>query len=401
MKIRIIYFVIPVVIGLAASLTGFSLLWRLFVVSLLLPLIGFLWTYFALRGLNLDIGALPPVSQAGKTIETNITLHNPRSTPRLMLEVEEQTDIPGYWNRRIANLMPKRQLLLSSEIRLQRRGVYHCGVYRISAGDPLGLFRAERFFGQGRQIMVYPGSQDLPFFDPLHYLSAGFGPGRYVSLQHSNNVASIRDYISGDSLRHIHWRTTAHSSRLMVKVYEPDRSQNSAKNIWVVADMQAAAQAGLGVQSTEEYTVNIAASITRKYIEQGWPVGLLARAEKPYYFTLESGSAHLENIYAGLAVMRAAGEQPLEQLLVSESGHFNLNSMTVVITPACHERLFRALMQLKRQQGIVVAVFLDAATFGGPKMTPGTAVNLQANGIQVYIVRNGDNPDEVLDSRKL
>jgi uncharacterized protein (DUF58 family) len=229
----------------------------------------------------------------------------------------------------------------------------------------------------------------------------GYGPGRWLASQISPNVASIREYMSGDSLRHIHWNTTAHSTRLMVKVFDPDRSHSSAKTIWVVADMNEAAQAGEGDQSTEEYTITIAASILKKYAENSWPVGLIASAEKSYLFSQETGSQHLENMQTALATMRATGKIGIEQLVANEASRFDLNSMTVVITPAWNDRMVSALLQIRRQQGVVIAILLDSRSFGANRGTPSIPASLVQNGVQVYIVKKGDNLSAVLDSRKI
>ena len=401
MKIRVAYFVIPLLIGVAASITGFSLVWRLFILSLLIPVVSYIWTFLVLKDVNVITRTLPPKSQAGETIENGIILVNPNRLPRLMLHIKENSDVPGYRNESIVNLSPNKKLPIESIVFFPRRGQYQLGAYNITSGDPLGLFRTSHSFGVPQSVVVYPSTLDLPFFDPLHYLSPGFGPGRWVSPQSSLNVSSIRDYASGDSLKHIHWRTTAHSSKMMVKVYDPDRSQNSAKNIWVVSDLQSEVQAGRGVNSTEECVVTLTASIIKKYIEQAWPLGFMAQAEKSYHFPVKPGGQHLENILSSLAVMQPKGMVPLEQLLVNESGHFDLNTLTIVITPSWNERLVRVLLQIKRQQGILVAILLDSGTFGGKGAMSGVPSSLQSNGIQVYVVKNGDNLDMSLDSRKL
>ena len=401
MKIRIVYFMIPLVIGITASITGFSLVWRLFILSLFIFLVSYLWTILVLRGIRVEIKRLPAKTQVGQTIENRIELVNPNRVPRLMLNLKEISNVPGYTNEFITNLSPYQSLPTKTRVLFPRRGQYSLGSYQLTSGDPLGLFKTSRSFGTLQEIVVYPATLELPFFDPLHFLNPGFGPGRWVSPQSSTNVSSIREYASGDSLKHVHWRTTAHSSKMMVKVYDPDRSQNSAKNIWVVCDMQADVQAGHDFESTEEYGITVAASIVKKYIEQAWPLGLITQAEKPYHFPVESGSQHLETIYSALAVMQARGKMPLEQLLINESGHFDLNAMTVVITPSWNEKLVRTLLQIKRQQGIVVAILLDRGTFGERGSMSNIPTVLQANGVQVYIIKNGDNLDMAMDSRKL
>ncbi|HSW57271.1 MAG TPA: DUF58 domain-containing protein [Dehalococcoidales bacterium] len=401
MKIRIVYFIIPLVIGLAASLTGFSLIWRLFILSLLLPLVSYLWTFFVLRNIKAESVPLPAQVKAGDTVTGSLTLINQGRIPRFMLQVEEISSIPGYVNQTTVNLLPERQMQIKSQIYIPKRGKYQAGLYTVTAGDPLCLFQTRRTFGSSQNLVAFPATLDLPFFDPLHYVSPGFRPGRNMALQTGTNVASIRDYVSGDSLRHIHWRSTAHSSKMMVKVYDPDRMQNSAKNIWVVCDMEASVQSGSDVESTEEYTITIAASLVKKFLEQGWPVGLISHAEKNYHFPLDTGIIHLDSIQAALSEMNAGGSVPVEQILINEASRFDLHALTFVITPAWNDRLVRTLLQIKKQQGVLVAILLDTGTFGVKRGLTSIPYTLQSNGVQVYVVKSGDNLNMALDSRKL
>ncbi len=401
MKKRIIFFIIPVVIGVLASATGFSLLWRLFILSLAVPLFGYLWTLLSLRGIRGESAELPAKSTAGETIKEKFVLTNSQKLPKWLLTVRENTDIPGHTNIQTVNLAPRASRTLESSIHFTRRGQFTSGKYTATSGDPLGMFTKSQQLGTPHTILVYPRAIDLPFFDPLTHINQGYGPGRWLASQISPNVASIREYMNGDSLRHIHWNTTAHSSRLMVKVFDPDRSHSSARTIWVIPDMNESVQAGEGEESTEEYIVTIAASILKKYAENSWPVGLITSAEKNYTFQLETGSQHLENMETALATMRAAGKASIEQLIASEASRFDLNSMSVVITPAWNERMVSALLQIRRQQGVVVAILLDSRSFGANRGTPSIPASLMQNGVQVYIIKKGDNLSAILDSRKI
>ncbi len=222
-----------------------------------------------------------------------------------------------------------------------------------------------------------------------------------MESQISPNVASIRDYVSGDSLKHIHWQSTAHSSKLMVKVFDPDRSRSSAKMIWVVLDMDQDSQTGTAEVSTEEQSIVIAASLLKKYIDSGWPVGLMAAAEHPYVFPPEAGSQHLESMIAALAMMQAKGKTPIEQLIANEAAHFDIDTMLVVITPSWNEKLITPLLQAKGQQGVLVAILIDPHSFNKEIQVTNLPRNLALHGIQVYIVKNEDNLGSVLDSRRL
>lgn len=402
MKLRIIIFIAaPIITGIAASATGFSLLWRLFILSLLVPLIGFLWTFFNIRNVQAEISKLPAKNQIGDVLDDSLKLTNRSKIPKLMLKVQEASDLPGYSNMSTTNINPGSSIDVHSDVVCSKRGVYTLGTYVMSTSDPLGLFEQTRTLGKPQSILVYPKAFDLPFFDPLTYISSGYGSGKWLSSEISPNVASIREYVSGDSLKHIHWKTTAHSSNLMVKVFDPDRSRSSAKTIWVVLDMQESVQAGSGPESTEEYGIATAASIAKKFIELGWPLGLIARGAQPVTFPLQTSAGHLENINTALTTLNARGQVPVEQLINEEPGRFDLNTLTIVITPSWNDKLVSTLLQIRRQMGVVVAILLDSSSFGGLKRTKGIPVSLLQNGVQVYVVKRGDNLVTSLDSRKL
>jgi uncharacterized protein (DUF58 family) len=401
MKIRIIFIILPIIIGVIASATGFSLVWRLFILSILVPLISYLWSYLSIRDIRSEIRSLPENSQVGDILESRLRLINVNKIPKLLLGIRENTNLPGYSNVTAVNIPSHGSHAIESKVRCTQRGHYTLGSFTISASDPLGLFPRTRNIGEPQKILVYPNSVDLPFFDPLTYINLGYGSGRWLESQISPNVSSIREYSSGDSLKHIHWQTTAHSSKIMVKVFDPDRSHSSAKTVWVVLDMCKSAQAGSGNNSTEEYGITIATSILKKYVESGWPVGFMALAEKPYIFPLETGSHHLGQMTTALATMKALGQTSIEQVINGESPRFDLNTMLIIITPSWSERLVTPLVQVKGQQGVVVTILLDPGSFMEPKSTSVVPRSLVLNGVQTYVVRSGDNLATVLDSRNL
>jgi len=401
MKKSYIYFILPLVIGIIASATGFSLVWRLFILSILVPVISYWWSYSNIRGILYEIKSLPPKSHVGDILETGLKLTNLNRLPKLLLKVQEKTDLPGHNRISAVNLSSRGVTNLQSTVLCTRRGRYKMGPYTLSSSDPLGLFPQSRSIGESQEILVYPDTVDLPFFDPLTHINLGYGSGRWLESQISPNVASIREYVSGDSLRRIHWQTTAHSSRLMVKVFDPDRSRSRARTIWIALDMSQSVQAGSGLHSTEEYGITIAASLIKKFIEDGWPVGFMAGAEQSYIFPLDTGSMHLESITSALATMRAMGTISIDQLLASESSRLGMHPMLIIITPSWSEKLMAPFTQVKTQQGVAVAVLLDPGSFENHGMRSMVPRSLVLNDIQTYVVRKGDNLATVLDSRNL
>src|SRR6202011_6346134 len=102
----------------------------------------------------------------------------------------------------------------------------------------------------------------------------------------------------GDAFNRIHWPTTARTTRLMVREFELDPTAD----VWIVLDLDIDAQAGSGVESTEEYAVTAAASLARHLLDQGRAVGLVSQtASLPGH----RGPRQVERILEVLALAQA------------------------------------------------------------------------------------------------
>ncbi|GAA2631917.1 hypothetical protein GCM10010399_75290 [Dactylosporangium fulvum] len=96
-----------------------------------------------------------------------------------------------------------------------RRGVVTIGPLRVVRRDPLGLLALSRGYGGVSTVWVYP---------KVHHLSAvpsGVArslDGRVDRVPHGSiTFDTLREYVVGDELRHVHWRTTARIGELMVR----------------------------------------------------------------------------------------------------------------------------------------------------------------------------------------
>jgi uncharacterized protein (DUF58 family) len=97
----------------------------------------------------------------------------------------------------------------------ERRGVVAIGPLRVTRRDPLGLAELARQHGDSTQVLVYPRSY------PLAALPLGVArslDGRADRVPHGSiTFDSLREYVTGDDLRRVHWRTSARVGELMVR----------------------------------------------------------------------------------------------------------------------------------------------------------------------------------------
>lgn len=108
-----------------------------------------------------------------------------------------------------------------------RRTVLTVGPVRSVRGDALGLARREVVWTEPTELFVHPRTV------PLDGSSAGFlrdlegMPTRDLS---SDDVSfhALREYVPGDDLRHVHWKSTARTGKTMVRQFEETRRSHVA-----------------------------------------------------------------------------------------------------------------------------------------------------------------------------
>lgn len=399
MKARSMVFLVPAILLTVALLAGSALVLRIFFLSVLVLLVSYLWTVVGTRGVGAAAETPPEHCQVGERFRHSITISNNSRIPKPWLKVTQTGDLPGRRESTLITLPPWSSQAWESTVQCQRRGLYHLGEVTMTATDPFGLFSRESIVGQRHDILVYPATVDLPLFKASSFNDFGFGSGYQSIGSISPNASSVREFSSGDSLNHIHWPSAAHTGRLMVKVFDADRSYNSSKTIWIVLDMHAPPHRGVGEQATEEYAVTIAASLARKHMDGGMRVGLAMAGDETVVIPPERGDDHLWRILEVLALVKATGETPVGQLIADRIEYLRGNSVVIVVTPSVTGGLVDALRQLRNRVDSVVTVLIDPESFGGEVGVTTAARNLSTTGVQVYVVRQGDELARALDHR--
>ncbi len=377
-----------------ATGTGFWLLYRIaYIVAMGIP-VALILAWLNTRALEVQVERRTLRGQVGQEAEELIEVRNLSYIPKMWGELEDPSELPGHTSRR-AVVIPSRGLrswVVSTT--LQRRGLFDWGPLRVRGGDPFGIFYTERNYGVRQQILVYPRVVDLPRFQTPPASLPGEGRFRRRTHYITPNASGIRDWAPGDPLSRIHWRSTAHTGELMVKTFELDPTSD----IWVIADMEGAIQAGEGDESTEEYTVTVAASVAQRYIAANRSVGLISFGEDYTVVEAERGQQQLSRILESLAVAKASGEAPLGNLLIEEQRRFGRHTTLVLVTASTDSSWLSPLQSLVQRGVRASVVLIDPSTFGGEGSPLVLYGELTASDILTYVVAQGDDLSYALSS---
>ncbi|MGI5152355.1 DUF58 domain-containing protein [Plantactinospora sp. CA-294935] len=175
----------------------------------------------------------------------------------------------------LLRLRPGRDTTVSYPVPTTRRGVIDVGPLRVTGRDALGLITVARSHGETAQVWVHPR------IHPLAAVPAGVArsmDGRIDKVpQGSITFDSLREYVVGDELRRVHWRSSAKVGELMVK----EQLDTSLPRIVVLLDNRAGAHPGRvdGIAETFESACEAAASVVVAARREDLPVTLLLVAD--------------------------------------------------------------------------------------------------------------------------
>ncbi len=378
------FFVVSLVFALAS---GFWVFFRFSYILLAAIPISYVWARLNLKGIDVDVNWRADRVQVGQIAEEEIEVRNFSPLPKIWLEVDDPSDLPGHNSSRAISLSANGRSKWRASIPCRRRGLYTVGPLKITSGDPFGLFHFSRSYGRVHRLLVYPLPVDLTnFWVPPANLP---GEGRFRRRTHyvTPNASGVREYVPGDSFNRIHWPSTARLNRLMVKTFELDPSSD----IWIMLDLEGKVQAGVEEESTEEYGVSVAASIVRYFIGANRAVGYMSYGERLDILEPERSQEHYDQILESLALAKGKGDALLYQLIAAEERRFGRHTTLVVITSSTDESWVLTLQSLL-QRGVRVAVVLvEPSSFGASTNSLLVVSQLAAADITTYLVRKGDN----------
>jgi uncharacterized protein (DUF58 family) len=382
-----------VILAFFAISSGWHPLYILMYVLLCLLIIAWLWAHYSLRHMVFRRTAAVGRVQVGETFEERLMLDNEGTLPKLWVQIADGSTLPGHRAGYVASMGGRKRATWRARTVCKQRGRYQLGPVVATSGDPFGMFRRRVALTEAHELLVLPKVLPITSF----VLFSGGLPGRGRSsrraLQTTTNATTIRDYLPGDALNRIHWRSSAHYSKLMVKEFDLD----PAMDAWIILDLHGAVQAGEGEESTEEYGVTIAATIANFLLRQDLSLGLIINAEQREFLSLDRGERQTERVLEMLAVVRAGPGPDLKEVLALEAFHFGRNTMAVIITPSTSRDWHEGVRHLQRRGVQVSVVGLDAATFDNRPADEDTLALLEGANIPVLRIKCGTSITEALE----
>jgi uncharacterized protein (DUF58 family) len=349
------------VLVVAAFSTGINFLF--FLVYLLggLLLVAWLYARRGLQGLRAGYHIVNPRAQVGEVLHAMYRIDNQARWAKPWVEVWNDSTLPAPLPGRVIPVDSRDSRQWLAKVTLQRRGSFRLGALRVRTGDPFGLFTSEMVVGQPTWIVVFPKVHVLPHWRLPPSPVDGTAPSRVRFEAASPLVSSIRPYVHGDAINRIHWLSSVRHGELHVKEFDLEQTAD----LWLLLDLDRAAQAGVGEAASVEAAVSVAASIAVQTLNENRAVGMTVSSRRQHVLTPDRGTRVEQKILHLLANVQADGSRPLAEVLVATLPQMRRGMTLCIVTGSTDREWVRALASLRRRGVGTVVVLLDRASFVG------------------------------------
>lgn len=393
-KIRLNSLILPVLLAVffVMQILDPSSVWVVLLVGLGAALVvSFLWISSLSQNLRLVREMRFGWAQVGDRLEERFTLENPGWAACLWVEIEDRSNMPGYQADLVTGVDGRSRSEWRTDAVCSRRGLFTIGPTSLITGDPFGIFTLNIQDPASRVVMVVPPIVPLPAIEVAPGGRSGSGRPRSNAPERTVSASNVRQYVPGDNLHHIHWKTTARRGSPFIRIFD-----GTPTGDWrIILDLDQAVQVGEEWDSTEEHGVVLAASLADRGLRLRRSVGLAVNGSETIWLPPQSGDNQRWDILRALAVVHQ-GSRPLGEFLRLVEPDIRPNTSLVLITPSLDESWFKALLPLLWRGVIPTVLLLDAASFAQPTdpvqpveskpKTKGLASQLANFGVNYYLI---------------
>lgn len=315
----------------------------------------------------------------GEEIPVTIHLYNKNrlSIPWLQLRESVAVELTARQPTNQVISLPRRQsVALTYMVQTRRRGYYRLGPLRLKTSDLFGFFPEQVRSLPPNYLTVYPRLWTLSQLNLPSRLPFGVVGSRQRLFEDPARPMGVRQFRSGDSLRQINWKASAHTRDLLVKTFEPAISLETA----VLLNLHVGDYVLRDRAYTVEWAIEVAASLAARLVDLRQPVGLITNGVDPLHLDVDSpvefdeesgrllfaqaggarpyalppaipphpGRPHLMKILERLARLEAAETIPFAQWAATACLNLSWGVTILAITPTGSEAVCQTLHRLVR-----------------------------------------------------
>lgn len=225
--------------------------------------------WLSVRGLHFERIA-PEKAQVGELVTVEMVVWSDRRIRRPLVSISDNLPSRMAVAERTASLpvAPAFDVPIRTQYRFRplKRGRFRWSTVTVYGTDALGLQTMSKTYEVSpTEVLVVPTplplELDLPSASGWGSAETEAGQARGAGIE----PRGVREYTSGDSIRYIHWRSSARAGRLLVKEFET----GSHAAVGFVIQRTTGSEHGIGGNTTLERMCSHAAYLTERMLRNG------------------------------------------------------------------------------------------------------------------------------------
>ncbi len=325
-----------------------------------------LQAWLSVRGLRFERIA-PPSARVGDFVTVEIVVWSERRVRRPLIMIKDDLPPRLLLSDRTPSLpiAPEEDLAIRTQygFRPLKRGKYRWSGVTVEGTDALGLVSKTRAYPTASaEITILPRpipvAVELPAAAGWGISEAESGQTRGAGLE----PRGVRAYAPGDSLRHVHWRSSAKTGQLLVKEFEAGTHAAAG----FIIQRKRGAEIGTQAFTSLEAMCGHAVFLAESFLAKG------ARVEFPSLESSSSRSAaheRVNEIYETLAAVQADSDMDVSAEAMSVMGTLPPGSVLFVLVAVADPNLPEAIVQLSGRNLRVIPLLYDANAYVGKSKT--------------------------------
>ena len=221
-----------------------------------------------------NVKPLPvPWLRVESTIDASLRF---RTDDRLEIDTGKRTQ----YHKSVFSMGPYRRIRRRHTVTCTKRGVYRLDTVSLIAGDLLGTKENHVQVPIKVKLTVYPqvmAMEDMPM--PSHGWQGDITVRRWI-VEDPFLITGVREYRSGDPMKHIHWKATAKTGSL--QVYQHDYSAEQRLVVYLNVEDKETTTDLVTNEAMIEQGISYAATLVTDAIHRGINVGFGHNGTNPY-----------------------------------------------------------------------------------------------------------------------
>lgn len=180
-------------------------------------------------------------------------------------------------------------------VRPVERGEYVFGNLNCYASSRIGLLRKRFTFNNEQMVKVYPSFIQMKKYDFLAIDNrlSHIGLKKIRRIGHTMEFEQIKEYVVGDDVRTINWKSTAKHAQLMVNQYQDEKMQP----VYSIIDTSRVMKMPFNGLKLVDFAINSALAFSNIALKKGDKVGLVDFSNKlGSYLPAIAKKTYLNNI---------------------------------------------------------------------------------------------------------